>query len=275
MIIQKIKSYMTKDDVIPVIHYKTDVDCNELHLYPLGDIHIGSAQSDIKSINKWINKIANDDKAAVILLGDLIDNGIDIGKYEQNIMVEDQIEKVVNILSPIKNKIIGMVSGNHEERTSKNSGTDISKRIALELGVADVYSRSQCAISIRVGNDKGRGNGVLYNIFFTHGNGGGRTIGSITSKMFKLKDIVCDADIYVQGHVHRAISIQKPDGLSFSRGQMIRHDQLFVSQGAWLKYGGYASRALYDICDERQVIITLDGTKKSTPSFVIIDPENL
>jgi len=62
---------------------------------------------------------------------------------------QEQIKKAVELFSPVKDKILGVVNGNHERRISKVAGIDITEVMADKLGVR--YAGDEFCIKLRFG----------------------------------------------------------------------------------------------------------------------------
>lgn len=115
-----------------------------LELHTFADEHIGDEHSDIERIKKRIQYVAEHKNAYCVLNGDILDYASrssigDIETREFNIM--GQLEKAVELFEPIKDKILCINSGNHEARGYRKEGFDISKVIAMQLGISDKYLR--------------------------------------------------------------------------------------------------------------------------------------
>ena len=107
-------------------------------LVGFGDLHIGSPNFDRKKAHKvrdWILGTG----ALWFGMGDLIDNGTKDGPgaswLENTMSPNEQGEYVTELLKPIAGQCIGMVTGNHEERTYKATGWDPTNTIAHNLDV--------------------------------------------------------------------------------------------------------------------------------------------
>ena len=66
------------------------------NLYPVGDLHFGSAQFDEKAWQDYKKRILNDERGYVVLVGDLLENAtrysVGSGVYEQRIRPRAQID---------------------------------------------------------------------------------------------------------------------------------------------------------------------------------------
>ena len=161
-----------------------------------GDLHLGHPNCLKEEVAQgWID-YAKEHKSYLLLMGDLIESGI-IGSvgdsvYTQKLNPQEQMEEVVEFLEPVKELIIGLHSGNHEQRIWKQTGIDISKIMAKMLRVP--YLSLACWNILRVGNQ-------TYTVYSLHGASGSRFI---YTKLKAATDIshYFDADIVAMGHIH-------------------------------------------------------------------------
>ena len=75
-----------------------------------------------------------------MLNGDLMNKAIKTSKsdsYKEKMTIEQEQDFLVELLKPIKNKILYMVQGNHEYRTSITSGIDPLRYVAKALDLLD------------------------------------------------------------------------------------------------------------------------------------------
>lgn len=214
----------------------------EIYVHPIGDVHIGSSECDIQSFRKYVQKIRElPANHRVILLGDIIENAtrysVGDGVYAQKYYPDAQLDQAVEILKPIRARIDGMVSGNHENRTKKEVGLDLSRVLADRLKIRRVYDPAQVLVQYTV-------DGVEFLVFAFHGAGGGGTIGSIITKSIKRKEIFDQADLYLSGHVHiKASYIGSKTRVQ--GGKIYRDHQAHIITGSYLEYGGYGAEAGY------------------------------
>ena len=118
-------------------------DLKQVELHTFADEHIGDANSDLARLKERIKYVAETPNAYCILNGDILDNASrssigDIETRELNIM--GQIQHGVELFAPIKDKILCVTNGNHENRAYRKEGIDISRLIAMQLGIGDAYS---------------------------------------------------------------------------------------------------------------------------------------
>lgn len=99
-----------------------------------GDWHIGNAMTNVDRWSEDIEKIWNDPRVFAILTGDYTDN-LDAlkgksGSYEQNMSVPEAKNKVRQAVTFMKDSILGVVQGCHDEWFFHQDSWDISQYLA-------------------------------------------------------------------------------------------------------------------------------------------------
>jgi predicted MPP superfamily phosphohydrolase len=117
---------------------KLNVPNNNFQLMVLGDIHIGDPLCDLQLVKNTIKYIKETPNCYVILNGDMINNALKTSKsdiYTETMSIEDQQDLLIELLEPIKEKILFICSGNHEYRTHLAAGINPLRYVARELGI--------------------------------------------------------------------------------------------------------------------------------------------
>lgn len=248
------------------------IKCNlpyaeQIEVWPMSDLHIGDSMCDFKLIMERIEYIKNTPNAYCILDGDLMDTAIasSIGDtYGANLQPMEQLKMCVKIFEPIKDKIICVLPGNHENRVYKSDGMDITEIMCAQLGIPDKYSPTTAFVFLRFGRNAKTHHGrpQLYTFYVTHGSGGGRREGGKVNRLADLAAIV-DADVYIHGHTHLPMVFKE----SFfracgSNSSVSLVDKLFVNTAAYLNYGGYGDKQGFKPASKASPVIYLNGTKR-------------
>lgn len=249
-------------------------DLKSVEIHTLSDLHLGDRHCDFKKIAEKIKEIEGKQNAYVILNGDLINNATTQSisdTYGETLSPMEQLREAVGLFTPIKDRILAITSGNHENRTHRADGIDLTEIMARELGVGDRYAPESVTLFLRVGQlrngkkvtgKKDTVRQVCYVIYTTHGSGGGRREGGKVNRVADLASII-DADIYIHGHTHfPAIFKEAYFRTDVCNSTVASVDKLFVNTNAWLKYGGYGEGAGYKPASIAAPVIYLDGTAK-------------
>ena len=247
-------------------------DLRSATLHVMADIHIGDKHFQEPIVKDRISQIAADETACVILNGDLMNTATrqspsDI--FAEQMTPTQQLTYASDLLSPIAHKIIAITGGNHEARTWKNDGVDITRLLVRELGIEDAYSPEGVLVFLRFGamtkNDKdgsGQARMICYTIYATHGSGGGRKEGSKAIRLADMASIV-DADIYIHSHTHLPMIMRQAFyRTNQSTSTVTPVDKLFVNTGTSVAYGGYAQAQEYKPASTETPVILLSGTQK-------------
>ena len=175
------------------------------------------------------------------------------------------------MFSPIKEKIFCITHGNHENRTYKKEGINLSYLIARQLGLEDKYTATSAVLFIRFGEDSthrretnGSGNyrKVCYTGYVLHGSGGGRKEGAKAIRLADMASII-DCDFYVHSHTHLPMIMKQGFHRIDTRNSTVSFvDKLFVNTAANLKYGGYGEAGEFKPSSMDTPVIYLNGTKK-------------
>ena len=219
---------------------------------------------------EYVKKTPN---AYCILNGDLLDNATktSIGDtYTQEFNPMAQLQRANEMFAPIKDKILCITHGNHENRTYKKEGINLSYLIASQLGLADYYTPTSAVLFVRFGelpyfkesNGSGKSRKLCYTIYTLHGSGGGRKEGAKAIRLADMASII-DCDIYIHSHTHLPMIMKQGFHRIDTRNNSVALvDKLFVNTAANLNYGGYGEAGEFKPPSKESPVIYLDGRKK-------------
>ena len=236
-----------------------------IEIHTLADFHMGDKYCDYMEINRQIEAIKNTPNAYCILNGDLMNNATKTSisdSYAEQLTPMQQINQAVETLRPIRDKILSIQSGNHEKRTYRKEGIDLTEVMARELFLLDKYSRSSNLLFIRFGWNKMRKRKQWYSIYANHGAGGGRKEGAKAIRLADMASIV-DADIYIHSHTHLPMIMKQGFYRVDNINSTAKHvTKLFVNTSSALVYGGYGEEYEFKPNSTHTPVIYLNGTKK-------------
>lgn len=242
-------------------------DLKKLEIVTFADVHYGDKLCDLDLLKERIEYVKNTPYAYCILNGDLMNNSTknSVGDvYSEQLTPTEQIIQLAELFEPIKDKIICLDTGNHEFRSWKWDGIDLTKMLAIQLGIEDKYANESALIFLRFGNlgPKGNNRKVPYSIFVTHGSGGGRKEGAKAIRLADMASIV-DADIYIHSHTHLPMVMKQAFHRVDLRSSTVSLvPKLFVNTAAMLNYGGYGEAAEFKPASKANPHIFLDGKVK-------------
>lgn len=249
-----------------------ELELVELHTF--ADEHIGDENCDLKRVMERIEYVKNTPNAYCIMNGDIMDNATktSIGDtYTQVFNPMEQLAKAVALFEPIKDKMLCITHGNHENRTYKKEGVNLSRLIADQLGIADRYTPTSAVLFIRLGensrghketNGSGKMRQICYTLYVLHGSGGGRKEGAKAIRLADMASII-DTDIYIHSHTHLPMVMKQAYHRIDPRNSAVALvDKLFVNTAANLNYGGYGEAQEFKPSSKDTPVIYLSGTKK-------------
>jgi len=254
---------------------------SKVDLYPIGDWHYGSPQCDLKFIKKVIDIIDKNPDALWVGMGDLIENAIVGSKsdvYLQSASPSQQIEDIVKILTPIKDKCLFLMPGNHEERTMRQVGLHPGQIIASDLRVKYIGYSAVLALYLPT-----KSNAKLRAVcYFHHNTGGGFTAGGKVNAASRLRLIVPTADATFSGHSHTTNRSPVTWYEAGKRG-LVRHTGYDYIIGSTLTYkDSYAEEKAKRPSTLEQIMVSFqfkrrvadDGVRQTILSqeYHIIDP---
>ena len=183
-------------EINKVIHLKTDED--KVRIIPVGDIHVGAPENlcDWKKVIGVLKYIETTPNTYMIGMGDYGDFATKMSHgpsvYDSTLTPQQQYATILNAFKPVavKNKILGMLSGNHDDWIGDATGINVVRNLARELNTTHFSSGATIYIYV---NDKR----YVFNI--RHGVGRAKephtkmqSLYSQTRNLF--------ADVYLMGH---------------------------------------------------------------------------
>lgn len=201
----------------------------EIHLRPLGDIHIGNIGCDLDKFQKSIDWVCGGTNRFTIGMGDYIDNvmafangGIDKRWNPETVnrdtlTTEEQIDKFIAMWKqiptptlkrawtgngtnkkPLSHKSWGLLAGNHEWKTINQRR--FVKDFCEPLGINYLGRSAFVNVSFKYNNKQV----CDYVLYVLHGGYGGGTAGGSLNRMNSIASNF-DADIILMGHNHDTV----------------------------------------------------------------------
>lgn len=225
------------------IYVQFDKDLPEqITVYNLTDLHIGSKHCRTELLKQHIKMIAEDDSAFAFLGGDIFDfmHKLSTGQpWEQNLAPMEQVACAARMLMPIAHKILLYVSGNHDrDRGYRFVGADLAKCLADLLKVP--YSHIENTIDLEFKSN-------LFTAILHHGAGGGGSIQSIMRDAEKYRtNTRYFVHWHMSGHVHNAF-VKGHEDVIRTPGKGLNYARSYtVIGGSYMKRtGSYAEEARF------------------------------
>lgn len=201
-----------------------------IEIVGLTDIHFGAIGHHIKKFKKALEYILKEKNRFVFLNGDNLDYVPPSYKFtqeDQNLKPMEQLKGLIEILKPLKNRLLWIKGGNHDtDRSMKVSQIDIIEILARELNVP--YYPSVGFIKI-VTKER------VTKIIAAHGN---RVNKNPDLELDAMRNIYAGADIYYCGHDH-SLYVKPVEFLMFNGKEHLSR-QWYIRGGSFLKFGSYA-----------------------------------
>ena len=213
-------------------------------IYTLSDVHLGSLEHNSEEWEKFVNKIKTEVNSYIILSGDLMNNATRSSVsnvFDDVLRPNEQKMKMVEYLTPLKDKILCAVPGNHERRSGKDADNDPMYDIMCKLDIEHLYRKNMAFMKIQIGN---RGTST-YTFVVTHGAGGGVNTGGSVNRNERFASIIDGLDCLVTGHTHKGV-VTKPAKIVIDpRANVVSvKPYTVVTAQSWLSYGGYAMQKM-------------------------------
>jgi len=253
---------------------------DRVEIFPFYDMHVGKSNCNEIAIKKQVQEVRNRVKKPGrhirVLLGGDAANSIspsdrkrfdfsDVADWLVQGSPEEvkdaladlpnrEIKRIIEILGPIKEQIIGALEGNHEKSLRKYHNMDVQERLCEKLGCKNLSD--EALIRLRFKRPTGRTNATTTAIIYLrHGYGAGRSVGAEPSKLAAMLNEWECADVCLSGHTHtfedfgpKAVATIPQRGV-LPTGLLWRH-RFALNPGCWLDShsigrGTYDSQACY------------------------------
>ncbi len=251
---------------------------DRFRFYFVGDAHYGTVAFDEDLFKRTVQHIKHDANGYVILMGDMAEciNYSDKRFDPRTIPIDCrahmddlsryQVEKVTEFLSPIADKILVILDGNHEDKLRK-SDNPVDFNWRLRDNLKDLGGSPVCGGDIAVlraqfkriaGANKNKPRSQQFIFLVSHGFGAGRTKGAKINRVQEMVNIIPEADIYCLGHHHDKV-LDRVSCFELSVGtrdnlHLIERRKLLGITGSFYRtyekgQSNYASKRLYRPAD--------------------------
>lgn len=241
-------------DFTPIIHR---LDGRTVKVWAVADVHIGARECDLEGFKRFLRRVSDDEDSYLVICGDLLNNGLKdslTNVYEEVIPPSAQLDKAVELLTPVKDRILGCVGGNHEARSKKAVDLDPLYAVMCMVRKQDLYRSNMAFIRVRLG--KG-GTRDTYALMLVHGK--------TANKKRQFAYSVEGVDAIISGHTHDGI-VEKPARIVFEHNNKVSIRPIVsLTATSWLDYGGYAAAGLYTpkaTSDPQALLLEYAGTNK-------------
>lgn len=246
---------MTGDFVVNV--QSLDRNLDHVNIYPIGDVQAGSRGFNEELYKKWKKMVLADPNGYVVVVGDMINNGLKTSKtnsYREVMQPFEQREWLIDEMRDLREKVIGAVTGNHELRSVNSVDICPLYDSLLVNGIRDIYRENLNAMKVTFG-DKGGGRPVAYIMVLHHGLGGKR------AEDFGYQIEGCD--VMITGHTHQPKSLFPARLVIDPYNNVVREAPFKHIVVPSFDKAGYSIAGAYKMQSSNVVpIITLNGKEK-------------
>jgi len=215
----------------------------------MGDLHIGHTEWSEGHFKRYLKLLEEHKNIRVVGMGDYIE-AEDLSNYlpDTEIRTKEQIKLFYKYFEPIKDQLLALLYGNHEERIQRATKNviDLLELLCLKLGKSDIVrGRPQKGILLvfKVGEQ-------IYPVYVLHSSTGAIIHADTQLRRSSLNWLVT---LIVHAHNH-AKGWYKPRTfftLTIVDGKPMRAvmRQYWLSSGTFLRYAGYAEKKSYPVTD--------------------------
>jgi len=241
-----------------LIKHKFGRGMSEMNIYPIGDLHVGSTECNLAMWLKWKEIVLADPNGYVVIVGDMLDNTLKNSKgncYDNAMSPRQAKEFLLEELRPLKDRILGVVQGNHCYRSTMLTGDCPLYDIMCKLDLEDLYRENMAFIKVNLGQRK-KDRQCSY--VFTLAHGGSR------NKVSNFGYSIDGTDVFVTGHTHSPECDFPAKIVVDSHNEVVRIAEFtHVTVPSYQMLGGYALKGLYTPKSNTKFpVIKLSGEKK-------------
>lgn len=253
-----------------MIYLECGIPDKVAYIICVGDLHFSDkAFKDLsyKKLLGYRDWVMQNPNSRVVLGGDMFNVATRESRtspFGQRMSMNDEMNEIVEILTPIKKQIAGAIEGNHEFRAIDFLDLSLTEALCGKLDIP--YMGISGVINFKVGKKRSLSGGQWhqnYYIYFHHTTGGGNTLGGGLNRVEKLGNIVERVDCYCGFHNHK-LSMSKSI-IYYPNPDSKKVDERVLSHltcGGYLQYdGSYAEKGMLRPTKLGSPRIRLDGMK--------------
>lgn len=244
---------------------------DKVTIIPIADVHIGDKLANLKLLKEALQRIKEEPNTFTIINGDLCNMALKNSKsdvYSDQLSPMEQVLTATELLEDIKNKILVISSGNHEDRTMKETNIDVTRLIAKQLGIEERYADAWWYLYLTFGKDN-KGRAITYGITGLHGYGGGRKSGGKINRLEDMSQVVI-ADLYLMSHTHKPISTKNCIYVPYYQSKSLsKQEMYYLMTNSFLESdGGYAEKMGLAPSNTSLTEAQLNGTKRKVKLLI-------
>lgn len=222
---------------------------DDLKIYPVGDLHIGAPEFNVREWDAFKKQLMSEPNSYITIGGDMMNNGLKssvTNVYEETMRPADQKKWVARELEPIRDKILCVIPGNHENRSGKDADDSPLYDVCAKLDIEDLFRPNMAIVKLRIGDKDGCGSrNPTYTLAVHHGTGGGIYTGATVNRNERFSYYFDGVDIMIVGHAHKG-AVTRPEKIvvDHANNKIRKESVIVIGSTSWLEYGGYALRKM-------------------------------
>jgi predicted phosphodiesterase len=216
---------------------------DNIKIYPLSDLHYGTEGFMSEKWAEFKNRLLKEKNSYVVIAGDMINNALksSVSNCYTDIRPSEQKQWLAKELAPIKDKILCIVSGNHENRSLKDADDSPLYDVCCKLDIEDKYRPNMAFVKIQLG--KRNSDRQTYTLGVMHGSGGGIYTGGAVNRNERFGYVIDGLDCLITGHTHKPV-LSRPSKMVIDthNNKITFKPFTVITATSWLDYGDYALR---------------------------------
>lgn len=239
----------------------------DIKIYPVSDLHIGASEFMYQKWEAFKKQLLSEPDSYITIGGDMMNNATRSSVsniFEDTMRPADQKKWLARELEPVRDKILCVVSGNHERRSEKDADDNPLYDVCCKLDIEDIFRSNMAFTKIQLGKPNGNGmQNPTYMLGVTHGAGGGIYTGAAVNRNERFGYIIDGLDALIVGHTHKG-AITKPQKINIDKfnNRITFKPFVVVSSTSWMQYGGYALQKMLIPASNDIQTLTLKGKEK-------------
>ena len=231
------------------ISYRSKTDT--FTILGIGDIHLGNEACEEAQLKETVKRVQDDKHCYWVGMGDLAEwinrkdkrfdpDSLPSWLWSVGDLVKAQRERTIEILSPIGDKCLGLIEGNHERTIYLHQERDVYTTVAEGIGARCLGPLGFIRLPfVRYG-----GNTQQYTIMATHGWWGGGLMGAGALNLERLLGW-STADIVMAGHDHKRRAFSLARLVALNNDTVEQRESWAISTGSYLGGARYAQAKGY------------------------------
>lgn len=228
---------------------KLSPDIKQIDMCVLSNIMVGltgahnkTAKEDkpfrIQKFKAHIEELAKNPEAQVMLGGDLFYFPGGTAKYREaySPSYEDQVRLLAELLTPIKDKIVGAYDGTEEIKIFEKDGINLTSMLMKTLGLGERYCGQMAEVDFIFNNSMTNSTSQPVYMLFDHGFLVANTTATVARKTEGLQEKINGKDFYFTSHYNKLFIERRASLVADNGNRMLKKPYYFVSVGGYRDY---------------------------------------